>query len=116
MSELQMCAVRRNTPNGGSWIETGREFRAASSKIYSSWTDEGREECWSSVDVKGTSVWRGRCESRNIERILDSLRYGNSQEDLYNSNRRSFEFARQATFVVFLYEMPWISCESYFSS
>lgn len=53
------CAVRRNTSGGGGSIETGREFRSASSKIYlktAGWRDG---ECWHRGPKKtvGTMVW-----------------------------------------------------------
>lgn len=47
VSELQMRAIRRNTSKGGGGsIETGREFRNASSRIYLRTNREKDRECW----------------------------------------------------------------------
>lgn len=66
-------ASRRNTSSGsGGSIETGREFRGESSKIYSKTADGGRdEECWYRERRKEPGQW---CErKRNVERSLDPL-------------------------------------------
>lgn len=69
------CVVRRNTSEGGGSIETGREFRSASSKIYlktTGWKDVenvgGREKNRRDNDVN---------RNRNVKRILDLFYYGN---------------------------------------
>lgn len=70
-----MRAVRRNTSRGGGGgsIETGREFRGASSKIYTKTDGE--------TDEKNSGIGRhernrrdnGANRNQNVERILDPL-------------------------------------------
>lgn len=85
--------------HGGSWIETGREFRAASSKIYSRWTDEGRGML-ASVDVKG-NVRMEDGVNRGIERIVDPLRYGNFAGRTVISIRGPLDSRNSPTLFVF---------------
>lgn len=70
----------KHAERGGSRIETGREFRAASSKIYSRCADEGRGML--GIGGREGNTRRADGVNRSIERISGPLRYGNFGEDL----------------------------------
>lgn len=99
VSELQMRAVRRNTSTGsGGSIETGREFRSASSRIYLKTVDCGETENVGigirernrrdngvnrnrKKNLRPTLLWKFQRKTYNFSRILDvgSLTLGNKR-------------------------------------